>query len=89
MLKLANASNFLVNRPPIIDEGLVNLFNGVDISQTRGYIKLSCSTYVRHLFSAHYWSIPRAMESKVGSHPFEPFPESDPIAMHYIPPPVF
>ena len=68
--------------PPFVDEGLVDSFNGVDILQTRDYIKLSCSTYIRRLLAAHNWSTPQATESKIGSKPFEPFPESDLTAVY-------
>ena len=53
--------------PPFVDEGLVESFNGVDILQTRDYIKLSCTTYIRRLLASHHWSTPRAMESPIGS----------------------
>jgi hypothetical protein len=67
---------------PFVDEGLVASFNGVDILQTRDYIKLSCSTYIRRLLAAHNWATPRATESKVGAHPFEPLPKSDLNALY-------
>lgn len=63
--------------PPFVDEGLIESFNGVDLHQTRDYIKLSCSSYIRRLLAAHNWSTPRTTESKVGSRPFEPLPASD------------
>jgi hypothetical protein len=44
--------------PPFVDEGLVALFNGVDIAQTRDYVKVSCATYLRRLLAAHNWSTP-------------------------------
>jgi hypothetical protein len=62
---------------PFVDEGLVESFNGVDILQTRSYIKLSCSTYIRRLLAAHGWTKPLEKESPIGSRPFEPFPASD------------
>jgi hypothetical protein len=68
-----------------VDEGLVESFNGVDVLQTQHYIKLSCSTYIRRLLAAHHWSTPQATESKIGSCPFEPFPESDHHAVYTTP----
>ena len=68
--------------PPFVDEGLVDSFNGVDILQTRDYIKLSCTTYIRRLLASHEWPTPSATESKPGSKPYEPFPESDHHAVY-------
>jgi hypothetical protein len=63
--------------PPFANEGLVALFNGVDVAQTRDCIKVSCATCLRRSLAAHNWSAPSATESPIGSRPQEPFPKSD------------
>ena len=35
--------------------GLINNFNGIDISQTNLYIKISCATYIDQLVTTHGW----------------------------------
>jgi hypothetical protein len=49
--------------------GLLTTFNGVDIKQTRLYIKLSCSLYLRRFLITHHWDIPAATDR---ASPFEP-----------------
>ena len=34
-------------------QGLVTLFNGLNIHQTRDYIKISCKTYIDHISNIH------------------------------------
>ena len=38
---------------PIKRQGLIGLYNGVNISQTRDYVKLSCESYLRKVCEAH------------------------------------
>ncbi len=35
--------------------GLIDRFNGVDIEQTRHYIKIHGKTYIQKIFEAHRW----------------------------------
>ena len=34
---------------PLKQMGLVTLFNGMDITQTRHYVKIHCTTYIKHI----------------------------------------
>ena len=34
---------------PLKRMGLVTLFNGMDITQTRHYVKIHCTTYIKHI----------------------------------------
>ena len=38
-------------------------YNGVDVHQTRDYIKLSCETYIRRVLQTHGWETPGANKS--------------------------
>ncbi len=38
---------------PMTRQGLVTLYNGLDIIQTRDYIKVSCETYINRISSFH------------------------------------
>jgi hypothetical protein len=38
--------------------GISNRYNGLDVHQTRHYIKLSCETYINRLLSTHGWETP-------------------------------
>ena len=43
-------------KSPIKHEGLTELFNGIDVLQTRDYIKLHCSTYLQRVLKRHeHW----------------------------------
>jgi hypothetical protein len=44
-------------------QGLHLRYNGVDIHQTRDYIKLSCETYLDRVLQTHGWEKPGARES--------------------------
>jgi ketosteroid isomerase-like protein len=37
-------------------------YNGVDIWQTRDYIKISCETYIDRLLQTHNWNVPANQE---------------------------
>jgi Reverse transcriptase (RNA-dependent DNA polymerase) len=56
----------------LVKQGVLTRFNGVDIQQTREYIALSCTTYIRQLLQIHGWSKPAAGEDS--STPIEPLP---------------
>jgi hypothetical protein len=40
---------------PLNDMGLIRRFNGVDISQTRDYVKMSCEMYIDKIVIGHGW----------------------------------
>ena len=44
-------------------EGFEARYNGVDIAQTRDYIKLSCATYIDRVLQTHGWDKPAPRES--------------------------
>jgi hypothetical protein len=67
MMPLARNSNFLETSPHFEQQGLVAAFNGVDVLQTRNYIKLSCSSYLHRLLTSHNWETPSELEFKLGS----------------------
>jgi hypothetical protein len=43
--------------------GVASRYNGVDIHQTRDYIKLSCETYIDRVLQTHGWEVPGARET--------------------------
>ena len=45
------------------EAGMHSRYNGVDVHQTRDYIKLSCETYIRRVLQTHGWETPGANES--------------------------
>jgi hypothetical protein len=47
----------------ITARGAENRYNGVDICQTRDYIKLSCETYIDRLLQTHGWESPDSRTS--------------------------
>jgi hypothetical protein len=47
----------------IDDQGVGIRYNGVDLHQTRDYIKLSCETYINRVLQTHDWEQPNAKES--------------------------
>ncbi len=71
--------------PPFEQLGLMSSFNGVDVHQTRDYIKLSCTSYLRRLLAGHNWETPGEFESKIGSRPTEPIPASCIAALYTTP----
>ena len=42
----------------ITSDGIMTRYNGVDISQCRDHVKLSCTTYIDRLLQTHGWSTP-------------------------------
>ncbi len=44
------------------DDGVHSRYNGVDIHQTRDYVKLSCATYIKRVLQTHGWEKPAAHE---------------------------
>jgi hypothetical protein len=47
----------------IRDDGLLTKFNGVDLLQTRDYVKLSCTSFIERMLLSHGWEIPGAQET--------------------------
>lgn len=47
----------LPNEPkdPFAYLGLIKDFNGIDVTQTRTYIKLSCPNYINRIMTSHGW----------------------------------
>jgi hypothetical protein len=44
-------------------QGIGLRYNGLDVHQTRDYIKLSCETYINRVLQTHGWETPGARES--------------------------
>ena len=43
-------------KSPIKHEGLIEIFNGINVDQTRDYVKLHCRTYLEHVMKRHdHW----------------------------------
>jgi hypothetical protein len=68
--------------PPFEIQGHIKSFNGVDVHQTRDYIKINSENYIRRLLVAHHWETPTAQESIPGSRPSEPLKPSDIHALY-------
>jgi Reverse transcriptase (RNA-dependent DNA polymerase) len=58
----------------VTDGGLLTTFNGVDITQTTDYIKVSCASYIGRLLKAHQWDQPNVNEAD--SEHLDPLPET-------------
>lgn len=43
--------------------GITNRYNGLDVHQTRQYIKLNCEVYIQRILQTHGWETPQARES--------------------------
>ena len=43
------------DKPPFSKMGLITDFNGIDVTQTDSYIKISCATYIDRLVTTHGW----------------------------------
>ena len=50
------------DKPPFAKLGLINDFNGIDISQTEEYIELSCSNYIDRIVTTHGWETEKKMQ---------------------------
>jgi hypothetical protein len=40
------------------DLGVIKQFNGMDVAQTKHYVKISCHTYITEIISHHDWAMP-------------------------------
>jgi Reverse transcriptase (RNA-dependent DNA polymerase) len=56
----------------LVKQGVLTRFNGVDIQQTREYIAISCTTYIKQLLTIHGWAKPAIGEDSAA--PIEPLP---------------
>ena len=63
--------------PPFEHLGLVTMFNGVDVDQTRDHIRLHCSTYLHRVLKAHAWDTPSAT-------PLTPREPMNPSTIHEV-----
>jgi len=45
-------------------QGLLTSFNGLDVTQTSLYTKISCNTYLRKILNSHQWLTPNASRIK-------------------------
>ena len=43
-------------------QGVYQLFNGIDINQTKGYIKIGCESYIDRVLKTHGWDEPSKIE---------------------------
>ena len=59
--------------PPFKYLGIAKDYNGVDITQTKQYIEISCPGYIDCVTCAHSWDKPDDTEIK--SRPTAPMPE--------------
>ena len=71
---IANINQFVTTESKGIGElvegkGMHCVFNGVDVYQTRDYIKISCDTYIDRLLLTHGWSDPSSSERTTDSPP--------------------
>jgi Reverse transcriptase (RNA-dependent DNA polymerase)/GAG-pre-integrase domain len=53
-------------------QGVLRRFNGVDIDQTRDYVKISCESYIANMMNVHAWTVPSAAETGRLSEPLSP-----------------
>jgi hypothetical protein len=54
----AEIASFMAN--PLNDLGIIKRFNGVDILQTRHYVKVHCVTYIERIVTHHGWQNEKA-----------------------------
>ena len=60
--------------------GLYQRYNGIDIFQTRDYIKLSCESYINCVLQTHGWDAPESNEHKSST----PVPIQPTVANHLM-----
>jgi hypothetical protein len=58
----------------IRDDGVMTKFNGVDVLQTRDYVKLSCASFIDRMLLSHGWETPGIRESD-NPHPIPMSPD--------------
>jgi hypothetical protein len=50
---------------PLNDLGIIKRFNGVDVVQTKHYVKIHCETYVARIVAHHGWTNEKASNKPV------------------------
>ena len=45
------------------NEGIYERYNGIDIIQTRDYVKVGCETYIDRVLQSHGWDVPTKKDS--------------------------
>ena len=70
---------------PFVNQGLLSEYNGHDVLQTRDYIKLSATSYIRRLLKGHHWEKPSKQEASTNSKPRPPIHKDDIAEMYYTP----
>jgi hypothetical protein len=55
--------SFINKRVTTESKGLGTRYNGIDLLQTRDYLKVSCSTYIKRILQTHGWETPSPKES--------------------------
>jgi Reverse transcriptase (RNA-dependent DNA polymerase) len=55
-------------------DSLLTTFNGIDVDQTRDYVKISCTSYIQRLLESHMWDTGFPNESTRPN--IEPLPQS-------------
>jgi Reverse transcriptase (RNA-dependent DNA polymerase) len=61
---------------PFAKQGIISKYNGIDVLQSRDYVKLSCESYIDKLLVAHGWEVPRRTDECTLSKHFEPLPQN-------------
>ena len=46
----------LADQVALTSDGILTSFNGIDVSQTRNYVRISCASYIRRMLESHGWS---------------------------------
>jgi Reverse transcriptase (RNA-dependent DNA polymerase)/GAG-pre-integrase domain len=64
----------LANDIDLVDGGIVKMFNGVDVTQTREYIMVSCESYIRRMLTKHGWDSAKPNESDTEN--LDPLPDT-------------
>jgi Reverse transcriptase (RNA-dependent DNA polymerase) len=59
-------------------DGVHARYNGVDVRQTRHYVKLSCDTYIHRMLQSHGWETPAVHDSDR----YDSVPMSSDLAQH-------
>lgn len=45
-------------KQPLEYLGIINMYNGLNITQSQHFIKISCSTYIKKILNGHHWDTP-------------------------------
>ena len=44
------------------EQGVYQRYNGIDVTQTRDYIKVGCETYIDRVLLSHGWDAPKVKD---------------------------